>query len=335
MEARFTEKLESLQTDMRNLEGLVKSGMEGGNGHREQTMRGRSRRETDTQDAVNADYRLGILASEVRKSAFNETCKYAALLLKVQSDQAAALEDIRNSSANTSQGVNTILTVLESFKYYINNSFADFYKVKTCNDDSSLTDSTFHDQQVVCDEEWVIIQRRGSPTPPGRERTNFERIWEVYENGFGRLDGDFWLGLKTIHALTVEGFTQLRVDLEDWSRNKAYAMYDVFNVAGSLEKYSLTVAGYTGTAGDGLRYHNGQQFSTIDSDNDIANFSCAATYHSGWWYKDCHKVALNSIYHNSSTTEKNWVGVIWSDWKAGNYSLKKVEMKVRKLPRLI
>lgn len=92
---------------------------------------------------MNADYRLGILASEVRKvlglffadvcryivnkifpvlqSAFNETCKYAALLLKVQSDQAAALEDIRNSSANTSQGVNTILTVLESFKYYINN----------------------------------------------------------------------------------------------------------------------------------------------------------------------------------------------------------------------
>lgn len=58
MEARFTEKLESLQTDMRNLEGLVKSGMEGGNGHREQTMRGRSRRETDVRSLC---FRIGII----------------------------------------------------------------------------------------------------------------------------------------------------------------------------------------------------------------------------------------------------------------------------------
>lgn len=58
------------------------------------------------------------------------------------------------------------------------------------------------------------------------------------------------VGLKTINSLTEEGFTQLRVDLEDWNRTKAYAMYDVFKVANSTEKYNLTVAGYTGTAGE-------------------------------------------------------------------------------------
>ncbi|XP_035708153.1 angiopoietin-related protein 4-like [Folsomia candida] len=103
--------------------------------------------------------------------------------------------------------------------------------------------------QLVCDNEWVIIQRRGTPTPLGKERTDFERIWEVYENGFGSLDGDFWLGLETILGLTLEGYTQLRVDLEDWE-GKKYAMYDVFRVADAQEKYNLTVDGYWGTAGE-------------------------------------------------------------------------------------
>lgn len=56
-------------------------------------------------------------------------------------------------------------------------------------------------------------------------------------------------GWKTIHNLTVDGNTQLRIDLEDWEGEKGYAMYDVFKVAGSGEQYKLTVDVYTGTAG--------------------------------------------------------------------------------------
>ncbi|OXA46247.1 Techylectin-5B [Folsomia candida] len=368
MEARFTKKLEDLKISVKNMEASINEKLEGLQigvrnlevfeelrmdvDHREKLKKGRTRRSTDTLDAVASDYRLGILASQVRKSAYNETCKFVELLLNVQSDQIVALEEIRNAGANVSQGVANIITEVDSLKYYINNSFPDFYKIKSCSDDSSLSDSTFRNQQVICDKEWVIIQRRGTPTPPGKERTNFERIWEVYENGFGSLSGDFWLGLKTINSLTEEGFTQLRVDLEDWNRTKAYAMYDVFKVANSTEKYNLTVAGYTGTAGDALDYHNGQQFTTIDNDNDKSvNKSCAAIYKGGWWYQTCHKAALNSIYnnssavekpgadlnsiyHNSSTVEKSGLGLVWNHWKGSNYSLMKVEMKIRKPVRL-
>ena len=36
--------------------------------------------------------------------------------------------------------------------------------------------------------------------------------------------------------------------------------------------------------------HNGQSFSTKDSDNDAADVKhCAAEYMGGWWYEYCHR----------------------------------------------
>ncbi|OXA46109.1 Angiopoietin-4 [Folsomia candida] len=226
MEARFTQHLESLQIEIKNL----------------------------VPDYAASDYRSHILACEVRKvaSSFNESCKYAKELLTLQRDQVITLEEIRNTSSNLSEGVATILMEVDTLKYYINNTYSDFYKETTtsCGYDNNLTDSMFRNKRIICDKEWVIIQRRGTPTPPGMERTNFERFWIDYENGFGSLGGDFSLGLKAIHELTVEGFTQLKMDLEDWDGVKRYAMYDVFKVAGAQDKYRLKIAGYTGTAGD-------------------------------------------------------------------------------------
>ncbi|OXA40014.1 Techylectin-5B [Folsomia candida] len=279
-----------------------------------------------------------MLVSEEQKSSFNESCNFVEQLLIVQRDQDTTLEEIRKTSSNLFEGVATILTEVESLKYHINNTYPEFYKEppKSCGDDNNLTDSTFRNQRIFCDKEWVIVQRRGTSTPPGTERTNFERIWIVYENGFGSLGGDFWLGLKTIHELTMEGYTQLRVDLEDWNGEKRYAMYDVFKVTGTQDKYRLTVAGYTGTAGDSLNYHNGSQFTKSDNDNDGYKYrNCAQEYRSGWWYNACSNANLNSIYRNSSIVQKSLVGVLWHHWKGSDYSYKKVEMKIRKPPQLV
>lgn len=51
--------------------------------------------------------------------------------------------------------------------------------------------------------------------------------------------------------LGVEGYTQLRVDLEDWDGDKKYSVYDMFKVASAQDNYILTVGGYWGTAGRG------------------------------------------------------------------------------------
>jgi syndecan 4 len=45
-----------------------------------------------------------------------------------------------------------------------------------------------------------------------------------------------------------------------------------------------------------MEYHNGQQFSTFDQDNDWQRSSCAVDKHGAWWYKYCHNSNLNGKY---------------------------------------
>ena len=72
--------------------------------------------------------------------------------------------------------------------------------------------------------------------------------WDDYKRGFGNLSGEFWLGLDKIHRLTKEE-SRLRVDLEDFNGNTAYAEYSLFGVADEGSKYSLTLGTYTGEHG--------------------------------------------------------------------------------------
>ena len=149
-----------------------------------------------------------------------------------------------------------------------------------------------------------------------------------YQQGFGNLSGEFWLGLDKIHHLTSTP-TELRVEMQDFEGNSAYAKYASFSVGDSASKYILMVSGYSGTAGDSLHGHSGYRFSTRDQDND-AHLSehCAQLYKGAWWYKSCHSSNLNGLYHggpHSSFAD----GVNWAAWKGYNYSLKFTEMKLR------
>ena len=77
--------------------------------------------------------------------------------------------------------------------------------------------------------------------------------------------------------------------------------------------------------------HNGQSFSTKDSDNDAADVKhCADEYKGGWWYEYCHRANLNGIYREGNYTGR-FNGIDWNRWKGYNYSLKKVEMKTRRI----
>ena len=74
---------------------------------------------------------------------------------------------------------------------------------------------------------------------------DFYRGWVDYKNGFGNLNGEFWLGLDKIHRLTKTK-SKLRVDLEDTKGKTAYAEYDMFAVTSERTKYQLSLGTYSG-----------------------------------------------------------------------------------------
>ena len=169
---------------------------------------------------------------------------------------------------------------------------------------------------------WTVFQRRMDGS------VNFYRKWMDYKNGFGSLNGEFWLGLDKISRLT-EVKSCLHVDLEDFEGNKKYANYSTFSVGDSAALYKLTVGGYSGNVGDSLIVHNGMKFTTIDKDNDHATFNCAVRYSGAWWYNACHASNLNGLYL-SGPTETYANGVDWFAFKRTHYySLKLTEMKMR------
>ena len=100
---------------------------------------------------------------------------------------------------------------------------------------------------VHCDMEttpgmgWTILQRRED----GSE--DFYRNWTDYKTGFGNLSGEFWLGLDKIHRLSASGQNVLRVDLETFEDETAYAIYELFSVGNENEAYILNVGKYSGT----------------------------------------------------------------------------------------
>ncbi len=80
---------------------------------------------------------------------------------------------------------------------------------------------------------WTVFQRRVDGS------VEFYRKWTDYKNGFGNLATEFWLGLDKIHRLSSSEQNVLRVDLESFENDKAYAVYESFSVGNEDDGYRL------------------------------------------------------------------------------------------------
>ncbi|XP_066284665.1 uncharacterized protein [Branchiostoma lanceolatum] len=207
---------------------------------------------------------------------------------------------------------------------------------------------------------WTVIQRRldGSVL--------FNRTWHQYKRRFGKIRGEYWLGLDNMYFLTNQRNYTLRIDMEDWEDNSAWARYDVFKVGGEWTYYQLSIGNYSGTAGDGFQGHNGAKFSTVDQDNDEKDYhNCAGLRSDGWWHCgctprwtpvfgscsmdsfECGGAFINGKYLGNCRNREDWrsefhgqtccglddccgwlEGVVWYKWKKV-VSLKSVSMKIR------
>lgn len=112
---------------------------------------------------------------------------------------------------------------------------------------------------VYCDTQsgspWTLIQHRKDGSQ------DFNETWENYEKGFGRLDGEFWLGLEKIYAIVQQSNYILRLELQDWKDSKHYVEYS-FHLGSHETNYTLHVAEIAGNIPGALPEHTDLMFST-------------------------------------------------------------------------
>ena len=162
---------------------------------------------------------------------------------------------------------------------------------------------------------WLVFQRRQGGS------VDFNRTWLEYEDGFGKLTGEFWYGLRALHCLTGHGGWEMRVDFKLPNGTIIFLQYEQFKVASAKDKYKLTVGGFQGTTTDPMADNNGMYFTTTDRDNDQWDKNCAidgAHSTGGWWHNKCGRIYLNVLYgHYVIHLNRHW------------YHLRFTEMKIR------
>ena len=160
-------------------------------------------------------------------------------------------------------------------------------------------DGLYSYTRVYCDTGsggggWTVIQRRRDGSVDFRNRD-----WVNYEDGFGNLDGEFWIGLRLMYYLTSNREYELRIDYRLKNGTESYLHYNIFAVRSPEYQYRLSISGFDSigltdpfniTSED-----NGIKFTSRDRDNDYSIGNCAKS-NGGWWHHSCTSIRVNSDY---------------------------------------
>ncbi|XP_036899496.1 angiopoietin-related protein 3 isoform X2 [Sturnira hondurensis] len=171
---------------------------------------------------------------------------------------------------------------------------------------------------------WTLIQHRIDGSQ------NFNETWENYRYGFGRLDGEFWLGLERIYSIVKQSNYILRIELEDWKDTKHYIEY-TFHLGNHETNYKLRLTEMKGNVPSILPENKDLVFSTWDHKAQ-GHFLCPESYSGGWWWHDvCEENNLNGKYNTprAKTKPERRRGICWKSQNGRLYSIKSTKMLIR------
>ncbi|XP_014794621.1 PREDICTED: angiopoietin-related protein 3 [Calidris pugnax] len=171
---------------------------------------------------------------------------------------------------------------------------------------------------------WTVIQNRVDGS------LDFNQTWDAYTNGFGDLNGEFWLGLNKTYSITKQGDYILRIELQDWKENKRYVEY-AFSLGGPETNYTLQLSRVSGSIPNALPEQTQLRFSTADRDVDIINdFNCPENFLGGWWHSECEETNLNGKYvaPRSRGRLDRRKGLYWKPKKGRYYLLKSTKIMI-------
>jgi len=172
-------------------------------------------------------------------------------------------------------------------------------------------------QQVVCPhgektENITFLARQDGSV-------NFTRNFSDYISGFGSAQGEFWLGLRCLYAITITRNYTLQVDFSDFDGRFYQSRYSRFSLG---HDYRLRVGGYDkmSSGGDSLKSNNNTEFSTYDCTQTMFHVKCPALYKGGWWYSACGVSNPTGLYLKGGQVHRT--GTNWFTAKNNWYSYK-------------
>ncbi|XP_063154116.1 angiopoietin-related protein 3 [Candoia aspera] len=182
---------------------------------------------------------------------------------------------------------------------------------------------------VCCEMEgensWTIIQKRSDGS------IDFNQTWESYIDGFGNLDGEFWLGLRKIYSIVDQAGYILRIELEDWKANKRHIEY-TFQMGGPERDYAVFLSRITGNIPNALPEQKEIKFSTKDHGNNTERkLNCPESDSGGWWYSVCEATNLNGKYIKPSSKgklQRRKRGLYWKPQKGKSYLLRSTKLMI-------
>uniref|UniRef100_A0A8C5D5N9 Angiopoietin-related protein 4-like n=1 Tax=Gouania willdenowi TaxID=441366 RepID=A0A8C5D5N9_GOUWI len=209
-----------------------------------------------------------------------------------------------------------VLTVFALLAVFLTNSLAKdchelFVRGQRLSGVYTIQPESSHPFDVLCemtsDGAWTIIQKRHDGSQ------NFNQKWDEYKNGFGSLNGEFWLGLEKIHSLSKQG---------------RHILYQ-FHLDGEEQKFALHLQ----KASPSLLQEKmaaGIPFSTSDRDNDLAaDTNCAAMHSGGWWFSGCGESNLNGRYpRRKHQTRRQSKSMFWLSMEGQRSSLRTSVLKI-------
>ena len=122
----------------------------------------------------------------------------------------------------------------------------------------------------------------------------FQKNWNSYKIGFNDNNGNYWMGLDNMNIITNNQNFNLYIELHSIHKNISNITYSSFKVDSEINKYKLTLGPKVdGNLGDFYWGHTGNNFTTIDQDNDsFGAGSCSSSYVGGWWFGACFSFCL-------------------------------------------
>ncbi|XP_006010495.1 angiopoietin-related protein 3 isoform X2 [Latimeria chalumnae] len=181
-----------------------------------------------------------------------------------------------------------------------------------------LTENKTGATAIHSDGGWTVIQRRIDGS------VDFDQTWDRYVNGFGDLEGEFWLGLEKLYFMSQQGDYILHIELKDWKNSKRFIEY-IFSLGSKETHYILQLTQTAGNVPNAMSEQTKMRFSTKEDSN------CGENHSGGWWYNACDETNLNGKYiklRARGKTERR-KGMYWKSEGEKFYTLKSTKMMIR------